>query len=96
MNTQIIILFIIIFILIILFYSFNNKTENYVDNYYSWNWNHPHTIKHINDYVHPKPAIDNNGNLIGLYSLSCTLSDDAFSTCQDGLDRIINNKTNHY
>lgn len=53
----------------------DNK-ENFVDNYYQWDWNNPNVIQYMNLY-------SNNDYL---YSQSCHLSDDALPFCNKSHD----------
>jgi ABC-type oligopeptide transport system ATPase subunit len=81
-NILILIFTIVLFYLIITccIDIYNNKyVENFVHDYYSWNWSHPYTITYINS-IHP--SYHNNHT----YSLSCDFTDDAHPSCSNGLD----------
>ena len=54
--------------------------ENFVDNYYKWDWNNPNVIKYMNMYT-----TDNNCTSCS-YSQSCHLTDDAQPFCNKSYD----------
>lgn len=86
MNINIITLVIVILIFSLIMGFFSNYScsiEKFVDNYYSWNWNHPYTITYINS-IHPAYHKYNDNN--HRYSLSCDFTDDAQPFCSNGLD----------
>ena len=89
MKTLFLVLLILIFYFIFSNLVCNNDdNEKFVDNYYSWNWNDPNTIKFINLTHPPLHKFKNNA-----YSLNCDFSDDALPSCHKGIDF---SKTKHY
>ena len=62
------------------FVSRCDNKENFVDNYYQWNWNNPYVIKYMNIY-----STDNDCATCS-YSQSCHLTDDAQPFCHKSYD----------
>ena len=58
--------------------------ENFVGDYYIWNWNEPEIINHINS-IHPNRTNQKYKDSKKAYSLSCDFSDDVFDHCVDGM-----------
>lgn len=85
----------LILIVLLFYFIFNNLIcyddnyrEKFVDNYYSWNWNDPNTIKFINLTYPPLHKFKNSA-----YSMNCDFSDDALPSCHKGIDF---SKTKHF
>lgn len=85
LSNIIIFLFAIIAIYMILeqglqFICSYNTAENFVNDYYKWDWNNPNIIKYMNLYT------DNNSCSTCTYSQSCHLTDDAQPFCYKSQD----------
>lgn len=61
-------------------YINNNENEEFIDNYYYWNWNKPNIIKQINYNKNSKKCKNCS------YSMSCDYTDDAQPFCYKSSD----------